>query len=252
MEAGCTGEFHRRCRYIATLPGGCRDLSTRSPTRLGVGASRVQLAAGSWNTVLEGLVARFPAIDRERWLDRMARGLVIDARGVRIDAETPYRAGVVIRYWREVPDEPRIDAAESVLCADEHLVVADKPHGLPVMPAGDAVAETLLARLVRRNPGANGATVRTAAQAGNGLPDGEHGHARDDAGNDGEPDAVVARHGSRRRERRRRVPLVGTSPGRGARSWRSAARKCRPFRSPSATGAGWSGECRCCIVTAAT
>jgi tRNA pseudouridine32 synthase/23S rRNA pseudouridine746 synthase len=37
-----------------------------------------------------------------------------------------------------------------VLHVDEHLVVADKPHFLPVTPAGGFVAETLLARLVRR------------------------------------------------------------------------------------------------------
>ncbi len=67
-----------------------------------------------------------------------------------ITAETPYRAGAEIRYWREVEDEPRIAAEESVLHVGAHLVVADKPHGLPVMPAGKFVTETLLTRLVRR------------------------------------------------------------------------------------------------------
>ncbi|MFS8138319.1 MAG: pseudouridine synthase, partial [Thermomonas sp.] len=34
-----------------------------------------------------------------------------------------------------------------IVFADAHLVVADKPHFLPVMPAGRFVAETLLSRL---------------------------------------------------------------------------------------------------------
>ncbi|MEO6064961.1 MAG: pseudouridine synthase [Lysobacterales bacterium] len=122
----------------------------RPPVRDGVSASRLQLPAGAWRTLLDGLAAHFPAISRERWLDRIARGRVIDAQGVTLTATTPYRAGAEICYWREVSDEPRIAAEESVLHVDAHLVVADKPHGLPVMPAGEFVTETLLARLVRR------------------------------------------------------------------------------------------------------
>ena len=44
----------------------------------------------------------------------------------------------------------RLACAEAVLWADEHLVVADKPHFLPVTPSGGYVADTLLARLLRR------------------------------------------------------------------------------------------------------
>jgi len=120
------------------------------PIRDGVVASRLQLPQGPWATVCEALVARFPAIGADAWRDRIARRRVLDADGVPIDAATPYRAGAEVHYWREVVDEPRIEAAESVVHADEHLVVADKPHGLPVTPSGGSVRETLLARLVRR------------------------------------------------------------------------------------------------------
>jgi tRNA pseudouridine32 synthase/23S rRNA pseudouridine746 synthase len=37
-----------------------------------------------------------------------------------------------------------------VLHLDEHLLVADKPHFLPVTPSGAHVYETLLGRLIRR------------------------------------------------------------------------------------------------------
>jgi tRNA pseudouridine32 synthase / 23S rRNA pseudouridine746 synthase len=113
-------------------------------------ASTVQLPPGPWTTVLDGLCARFPAIDRAQWLDRMARGRVLDEAGRPIDAAAPYRVGLHVRYYREVIAEPAIPFAESVLHADEHLLVVDKPHFLPVTPAGGFVQETLLARLVRR------------------------------------------------------------------------------------------------------
>jgi tRNA pseudouridine32 synthase/23S rRNA pseudouridine746 synthase len=80
----------------------------------------------------------------------MARGRVLDASGHAITMESAFRAGAEIHYYREVVDEPRIPFAETVLFADEHIVVADKPHYLPVTPAGGFVTETLLARLLRR------------------------------------------------------------------------------------------------------
>jgi tRNA pseudouridine32 synthase/23S rRNA pseudouridine746 synthase len=55
-----------------------------------------------------------------------------------------------IHYFREVPDEKPIPVIETILYADEHLVVADKPHFLPVTPAGEYVEQTLLRRLIRR------------------------------------------------------------------------------------------------------
>lgn len=116
----------------------------------GLAASRLQLPPGPWRTLLDGLCARFPAISRATWEDRFARGRVCDADGRALPAGTPYRVGAQIRYFREVPDEAPIPFAEHVLHVDAHLVVADKPHFLPVTPAGAHVHETLLARLVRR------------------------------------------------------------------------------------------------------
>jgi tRNA pseudouridine32 synthase/23S rRNA pseudouridine746 synthase len=113
-------------------------------------ASTVHLAAGAWTSVLEALCARFPAIGREQWLDRIARGRVLDGQGVAIAADSRYREGMRIHYYREVEDETEIPFTETVLHVDEHLVVADKPHFLPVTPAGGFVEQTLLRRLIRR------------------------------------------------------------------------------------------------------
>ncbi len=112
-----------------------------------IAPSRLQLPPGPWLTLLDGLCARFPQIEREVWLDRFARGRVQDASGCVLAAELPYRVGMEVRYFREVPDEPRIPFEAHILFADADLVVADKPHFLPVMPAGRFVVETLLLRL---------------------------------------------------------------------------------------------------------
>jgi tRNA pseudouridine32 synthase/23S rRNA pseudouridine746 synthase len=56
-------------------------------------------------------------------------------------------SGQHLYYFRHVNAEPRIPFDEVVLFQDEHLVVADKPHFLPVTPSGRYVQETLLVRL---------------------------------------------------------------------------------------------------------
>lgn len=47
-------------------------------------------------------------------------------------------------------DEPLIPFTETVVHADSHVLMACKPHFLPVVPAGAYVRETLLTRLMRR------------------------------------------------------------------------------------------------------
>ena len=113
-------------------------------------ASRLQLPPGPWPTLLDCLCERFPAIARDAWIDRFRRGRVQDASGAPFAVDAPYRLGAEIRYFREVADEPAIPFEEALLHVDAHLVVADKPHFLPVTPVGRHVRETLLARLQRR------------------------------------------------------------------------------------------------------
>ncbi len=113
-------------------------------------ASTLYLPPGSWVTVLDCLCAHFPAIGREQWLDRIARGRVLDVNGNPISLGLGYKEGLCIYYFREVLNEKVIPVQENILYADEHLVVADKPHFLPVTPAGEYVEHTLLRRLIRR------------------------------------------------------------------------------------------------------
>lgn len=113
-------------------------------------ASTVCLPPGNWASVLDCLCDHFKAIGREQWLDRFARGRVLDAQGQPLAIDHPYRQGLRIHYFREVPNEKPIPVQEHILFMDEHLVVADKPHFLPVTPTGEYVEQTLLRRLIRR------------------------------------------------------------------------------------------------------
>jgi tRNA pseudouridine32 synthase/23S rRNA pseudouridine746 synthase len=117
------------------------------PTRHGVSPSCVGLPGGVWPTFTDFLVERFPAIDRDVWLARMAAHLVADEFGALVTPERPYRGHMRLYYYRDLPEEPRIPFEAAVLFQDAHLVVADKPHFLPVTPSGRYVQETLLVRL---------------------------------------------------------------------------------------------------------
>lgn len=112
-------------------------------------ASTLQLPPGSWVTVLDCLCEHFSHIAREQWLSRMQRGRVLDINGQPLHAQTPYRVGMQVRYFREIADEQPIPFQETIVYMDEHIVVADKPHFLPVTPKGQYVTQTLLYRLMQ-------------------------------------------------------------------------------------------------------
>ena len=116
----------------------------------GVGPSRRRLPEGSWKTVLEFLSEEYARVGADVWRARMERGLVLDESGRQINSESPYRAGGRVYYYREPEDEREIPFEESVVHLDEHLLVADKPHFLPVIPSGRYLRETLLVRLRRK------------------------------------------------------------------------------------------------------
>jgi tRNA pseudouridine32 synthase/23S rRNA pseudouridine746 synthase len=80
----------------------------------------------------------------------MARGEVVDGTGLRLAPDSPYRRGTCIFYYRELPAETPIPFEETILYQDERILVADKPHFLPVIPTGRFLHETLLVRLKKK------------------------------------------------------------------------------------------------------
>jgi len=97
--------------------------------------------------MLDFLEMRFPKIGRDIWLSRLEQGKVTDDLGNVVTPDTPYRPNMRLRYYREVECEPDIPFQEKILFQNDQLLVVDKPHFLPVTPAGPYVKQCLLYRL---------------------------------------------------------------------------------------------------------
>lgn len=103
-----------------------------------------------WRTITDFLADRFPAIPRTTWLQRIADGDVEDEFGAAVTPERPYQGHIRVYYYRDLAVEERIPYDEVILHQDEHLIVVDKPHFLPVTPSGKYLQETVLVRLKRK------------------------------------------------------------------------------------------------------
>jgi len=120
------------------------------PTKNGVGPSCISLPTGPWLTLLDFLADRFPHVTRDELSSRMQRGDVLDGGGERMLPEHLYQAHLKLYYYRHIVDEPAIPFDEAVLFQDDYIVAVDKPHFLPISPAGRYVQETVLVRLKRK------------------------------------------------------------------------------------------------------
>lgn len=100
--------------------------------------------------LIDFLAARFPKIPVETWVRRIAAGKVLTEEGRPVTPATAYMPDRRLFYYREVAEEPAVPFSERVVFHNDHLLVACKPHFLPVTPTGPYVRETLLARLQAR------------------------------------------------------------------------------------------------------
>lgn len=98
-------------------------------------------------SILAFLVRAFPGISRDTWAQRISAGKVLDDNGNPIAADTQYVPSKRLFYFREVENEPVIPFPETILFQNDEILVACKPHFLPVIPGGRFVNECLLGRL---------------------------------------------------------------------------------------------------------
>jgi tRNA pseudouridine32 synthase/23S rRNA pseudouridine746 synthase len=114
----------------------------------GVSASRVYLPADqSHANLLNFFVKQFPHIAEGEWVSRFKDGLILDQEGHALAADDAYLPNTHLIYFRRLEREPEIPYEEHILYQDEHILVADKPHFLPVTPSGLYLHQTLLNRL---------------------------------------------------------------------------------------------------------
>ena len=122
------------------------------PTRAGVSPSCVAVPPDkppAWASLLDFLEARLPAVTRQSWQRRIDEGDVLGETGEILQADSPVMPGSRVYYYRSLEHEPVVPFTESVVFRDDHLLVVDKPHFLPVTPSGRYVQQTLLVRLKR-------------------------------------------------------------------------------------------------------
>lgn len=131
------------------LRSGRRNTAAPLPTKNGVGPSCIVLPRGPWPTIAAFLIERFPGVTPDEWQQRVQQGGVLDEQGAAVNASRRFVAGLKIFYHRHLDVEARIPFEAPVLFQDDLLVVADKPHFLPVTPGGKYLQETLLVRLKR-------------------------------------------------------------------------------------------------------
>ena len=98
-------------------------------------------------TILEFLTNRFPAVGLDIWETRIHSKKVLAETGNPIYFTTPYTPLKRLYYFKEVEEEVIIPFSERIIFCNEELLVACKPHFLPVIPAGPYVNECLLHRL---------------------------------------------------------------------------------------------------------
>ena len=126
----------------------------KPPTRHGVSPSLMALpnlaTADQPSTLLQYLEQSAYIPKGQAWLERMQTGLVLSLDAQPLPVDTAYVPGLRFYYYRHIADEPRVPFEETVVFEDDHLLVADKPHFLPVSPTGRYVQETLLVRLKNR------------------------------------------------------------------------------------------------------
>ncbi len=127
----------------------------RLPLREGVSASTLVLPQLATLAFVPSSLLSFlehPAHNPQgiSWENRLKQGLVCDAQGHSLATDAAYAPGQRVFYWRDAGPEQRIPFDEQIVYQDQHILVADKPHFLPVTPTGRYVHETLLVRLKKR------------------------------------------------------------------------------------------------------
>lgn len=107
--------------------------------------------------MLDFLAERFASQPREEWVRRMRAGKVRDDNGHAVDEQQRYRGHTRLYYYRDSGPETPVAIDAPIVYRDAHLLVVDKPHGVPVVPSGGYLRNTLLVHL-RRDLGIDAVT----------------------------------------------------------------------------------------------
>jgi tRNA pseudouridine32 synthase / 23S rRNA pseudouridine746 synthase len=120
------------------------------PFKQGVPPNKIWLPPGDWKTIFEFFQRRFPQLDQQSCYQRFQSGEVRLDCGQVVESHTPYQANRHLFFYHEVANEISVPFEHQIIFQDENIIVADKPHFLPVAPSGNYLQHTLLVRLRRQ------------------------------------------------------------------------------------------------------
>ncbi len=105
-------------------------------------------------TVLGYLTATRLHSSEKVWASRIERGEV-EVDGILARGDGTLRAGQTVTWNRPPWDEPQVPTNFDIVFEDDSIIVINKPSGLPTMPAGGFLDQTLLALIRQGFPGAS-------------------------------------------------------------------------------------------------
>tara|TARA_Y100001960_G_scaffold9467_1_gene9044 strand:- start:834 stop:1814 length:981 start_codon:yes stop_codon:yes gene_type:complete len=106
-------------------------------------------SAGS--SLLDYYTGRYTHSSQEQWRQRIVSGQVQMDAEVVTDPDRVLAAGQILAYHRPPWRESDVPTDIGIVFEDEHLLVVDKPAGLPVLPGGNFLEHTLLWMLRARH-----------------------------------------------------------------------------------------------------
>ena len=105
-------------------------------------------------TLLAHLAGLYPHSTPQEWQQNLNNGEVI-LDGVPASGSELLAAGQTLVWNRPAWEEPDVPAHFDVLLDDPWLLAVSKPSGLPTLPGGGFMENTLLYRVQQHTPGAN-------------------------------------------------------------------------------------------------
>ena len=105
-------------------------------------------------TVLAYLTATRLHSSESEWAERLERGEV-EVEGTRVRSDEILHAGQTVTWNRPPWDEPVVPMNFDIIHEDDSIIAVNKPSGLPTMPAGGFLENTLLMLIRRRHPDAS-------------------------------------------------------------------------------------------------
>lgn len=119
-------------------------------------------------SVLDYYTQRYQHSSRSEWEKRIVAGQVL-LNGVPTTATAILQAGHQLTYHRPPWQEPEVPLEFNVLHEDADLLVIAKPSGLPVLPGGGFLQNTLLWQLQQRYPDSPPAPIHRLGRGTSGL-----------------------------------------------------------------------------------